>query len=163
MTYIWTLAYFARMRTSAFSFFALLAVLFCACRAPMSRHADDSTRKEIQIVVLAHLVANADHNASRVRFVDLTQPDLERLRNSCGSRFEIFSTGMADRSGGVLHLKNSSREGVHLSAAITKIRGHDAEASGSYVHPHSFSSFVYKLRFQDDRWSIISCEFSMAS
>jgi hypothetical protein len=101
--------------------------------------------------------------ASRVRFVNLTPPDLERLRTTCGSRFEIFGADEAEESAGVLRLRGTSREGVHLSSSVAKIHGLEAEASGSYVHPHSFSLFVYKLRFQDGRWSIISCEFSMAS
>jgi len=158
-----SLASFAHVRSFAFCSLAILAVLFCACRAPVSRHSDDSAQKEIEIVVLAHLVVNADRSASLVRFVDLTPTDLERLRATCGSRFEIVSVDKADRSGGILHLKDSSREGVHLEAGITKIHGRDAEASGSYLHVGSFASFTYKLHYDDDGWKIVSCEFRMAS
>jgi hypothetical protein len=154
----------AHMGSFALPFLSLIAVLLCACRAPMSRHADDSARKDVEMVVLADLVANADKDASLVRFVDLTPTDLERLRATCGSRFEIFGMDKADRSGGILHLKNSSREGVHLEAEITKIYERDAEVWGSYVHLGGFfSSFTYKLHCGDGRWTIVSCEFRLAS
>jgi hypothetical protein len=151
------------MRPFTFSLFAALTIVLCACSAPQGRPASDSARGEIQIVVLADLVANADQNALLVRFVKLTPSDLDRLRTSCGSRFEIFSADKAEESADVLRLRGTNREGVHLSSSVIKIHGEEAEASGSYVHPHSFSSFIYKLHFDGEAWKIVSCEFSMAS
>jgi hypothetical protein len=151
------------MKSFTLSLFAVFGVLFCACRAPVSRQTGNLARKEIQMVVLAHLVTNADQNASFVRFIDLTPTDLDKLRTTCGSQFEILSADKADRNGRILRLKDSSREGVHLEAVVTRIRGCDAEASGSYLHLDGFASFIYKLHCGDDGWKIVSCEFRMAS
>ena len=151
------------MRLLTLSFVAASVLLNCGCRSPLGHHFGDSTRRQIEMVVLAHMVANGDQNASLIRFVELTPTDLERLRNSCGSRFEIFSTAKAVRSGRVLYLEDTNREGMRLSTAITKIRGHDAEARGSYLHLDGFADFIYKLHYDEGGWRIVSCEFYCAS
>jgi hypothetical protein len=152
-----------RIRSFTLFVFGALAILSCGCRAPVNDHADGSARKRIELAVLGHLVANADQTASLVRFVDLAPADLEKFRTTCGDRFEIFNTDMADRGGGILHLKDSSREGVHLVATVTEIRGRDAEAFGVYMHVGGFASFAYKLRYDEGGWKIVSCEFRAAS
>ena len=151
------------MKSLAIFLFAGLSFIACGCRSPVAGHAADSSRIEVQMVVLARLIANADQDASLVRFVDLRPTSLDTLRTMCGTRFVVYGVDAMDESSGVLRMRGTGREGVHLVADGISIHGRDARASGFYSHVGSFASFAYRLHFDEGRWMIVTCEFVLAS
>jgi hypothetical protein len=109
------------------------------------------------------MVAEADKTGELVRFVDLRQPEIEKLRELCGPRFQIRSANDSESSTGVLRLKGTNQEGVHVTTEITRIRGRESEARGTYLHVGSFAFFRYQLKFTEGAWHVSSCEFEGAS
>lgn len=151
------------MKIFTFVFVMVGTLLLCGCRTTHTETHVGERQIEITLPILAHMVAEADKSGALVRFVDLRSPEIDRLQELCGPRFQIRPVNESDSSTGTLRLKSSGQEGVHLVVGVTRVRGREAEASGAYVHVGSFASFRYKLRYTGGAWSISSCEFYAAS
>jgi predicted small secreted protein len=152
------------MKTVTSILVIVAAVLAGGCNTPPGVGKDTGAQQiAVMLPVLAHMVAEADKTGDLVRFVDLRSPEIERLKDLCGPRFQIHRADESERSTGILRLKGSNREGVHLVAEVMRVRGRGAEVSGAYVHVGSFASFRFKLRYTDGAWRISSCEFYGAS
>ena len=146
------------------SVFLVGTLLLCGCHTqPTTGNQAGGSQTEITLLVLAHMVVEADKSGKFVRFVDLPSPEIDRLRERCGNRFQIRPVSDSDSSTGTLILKTCGEEGVHLTVKVTRVNTREAEASGAYLQVGSFASFRYKLRYAHGAWRISSCEFYAAS
>jgi len=158
------LGYFAPMKTPASIAIILVAVVLNGCRSPHdSRKATVSEQSAVVLPVLADMVVKADNTGKLIRFVELHEPVIGKLRELCGPQFQIRSFDEADRSTGTLCLKGTNHEGVHLAVDIVRLRGQEAQVRGTYLHVGSFAFFDYNLRFAEGAWHVLSCEFVGAS
>lgn len=159
-----SLGRFACGKTLASVMVILPVILACGCHAPPAIEKNANTEQmSVMLPVLAHMVEGADKTGALVRFVDLRSPEIERLKELCGPRFQIYSADECESTAGILRLKGSNLEGVHLVVEVTRLRGGMAQASGTFVHVGSFAIFRYSLRQTDGAWRISSCEFCAAS
>jgi|ERR1035441_5896438 hypothetical protein len=140
------------------------ALVLCGCYAPVGAEmAAGGERSAIVLPVLADMIVGADKSGGLVRFVDLRPPEIDRLRELCGPRFQIRSVDESESSAGVLRLKGGNQVGVHITVEVTRIGGGEAQARGTYLHVGSFAFLGYKLRFTEGAWHIVSHEFIGAS